>query len=178
MAVLREISLQEMHEFAQEFRGLIYTMPFQIPQDLILLGRTLAILAGMCTGLDPEFNVWGSLVPYARKLVAEEAVSGWEFWLGELGGMARALLTLPRRTEAMLSRMERGDLAVRVPRLSRQVSRLEQTIRRLVGGVVFGALLLGGVQLTLAGHVVFGSVLFAAAGLALAWVVFARRETM
>jgi hypothetical protein len=48
----------------------------------------------------------------------------------------------------------------------------------MVGGVVFAALLLGGVQLTLAGQVAFGSILFAGAGLALAWVIFARRETM
>ena len=58
IAELREISFEEMHEFAIEFRELMYTMPFQIPQDLILLGRALAILSGMCTGLNPGFNVW------------------------------------------------------------------------------------------------------------------------
>jgi predicted unusual protein kinase regulating ubiquinone biosynthesis (AarF/ABC1/UbiB family) len=178
MAELRQVSHQEMMDFAREFRELIYTMPFQIPQDLILLGRTVAILFGICTGLHSEFNAWDSVVPFAQKLIAEEAVSGWEFWLGELGGMARALLALPRRTEAMLSRMERGDLAVRVPQLSRQVSRLERTIRRMAGIVVFAALLLGGIQLHLAGQVVFGSALFVGAGLALAWVIFARRETI
>ncbi len=176
MAELREIDHREMLEFAREFRGLIYTMPFQIPQDLLLLGRTVAILFGICTGLDPEFNVWDSMVPFAQKLIADETVSGWEFWVGELGGIARSLLALPRRADEVLSQLERGEIAVRVPRLSRQISRLEQTLRRMVGGVVFAALLMGGVQLHLAGQVNFGGILFAGAGLSLAWVILARRE--
>lgn len=174
MAELRDISVQEMHEFTREFRELIYTMPFQIPQDLILLGRTVAILSGMCTGLDPQFNFWYSLAPFAQKLIAEEAVSGWEFWLGELGGMARALLTLPQRTEAMLGRMERGELAVQIPRITEQMNRLERTVRRGVGGLIFAALLTSGVQLYLAGQVIWGGILFACASLALIWVILAR----
>lgn len=174
MAELREISLQEMHEFAQEFRGLIYTMPFQIPQDLILLGRAVAVLFGICTGLNPQFNAWDRVVPFAQKLIAEEAVSGWEFWLSELGEMARAMLTLPRRTGAMLGKMERGELAVRVPQLAEQMDRLERTVRRGVGGLILAALLASGVQFYLAGQVILGGVLLACAGIALAWVIFAR----
>ncbi|MCP4543743.1 MAG: AarF/ABC1/UbiB kinase family protein [Chloroflexi bacterium] len=176
MAELQQISHKEMVEFAREFRELIYTMPFQVPQDLILLGRTIAILSGICTGLDPQFNIWESVVPFAQKLIAEEALSGWEFWVGELGGVARALLTLPRRTEAVLGQMERGEIAVRVPQLSKQMSRLEQVARRMVGSVVFAAMLLGGVQLHLADQMVFSGVLFAGAGLALLSVIFARRD--
>lgn len=88
--------------------------------------------------------------------------------------MARALLALPRRAEAILSKMERGELAVRVPQIAEQVDRLELAVRRLVGGVIFAALLMGGVQLYLAGQVLFGSILLAIAGAALVWVVFAR----
>jgi predicted unusual protein kinase regulating ubiquinone biosynthesis (AarF/ABC1/UbiB family) len=149
-------------------------MPFQIPQDLVLLGRTVAILSGMCTGLDPDFNVWDGLAPYAQKLIAQEVGTGWEFWLSELGGIARALLSLPRRTEAMLSRMERGELAVQMPQLVERLGRLERTGRRMVGSVVFGALLIGGVQLYLAGQVSLGGVLFAGAGLALIWVILVK----
>ena len=177
MAELREISHQEMREFAQEFRELIYTMPFQIPQDLLLLGRTVAILFGMCTGLDPEFNVWNHVTPFAQKLIAEETLSGWEFWLGELGTLARTLLTLPRRTDAILGKMERGELAVRTPQLAEQMNRLERTVRQGVGGLIFAALLMSGVQLYLAGHVPLGGALFAGAGIALGWTLFARRRT-
>ena len=42
-------------------------LPFQLPENLLLLGRTVAILSGMCTGLDPEFNLWTSIAPYAEQ---------------------------------------------------------------------------------------------------------------
>ena len=177
MAELREIDHREMFEFAHEFRELLYTMPFQVPQDLLLLGRTVAILFGICTGLDPEFNIWDRLVPFAQKLIADEAVSGWQFWLDELGGVLRTLLTLPRRTDAVLTQLEQGQLAVQVPQLAQQINRMEQTTRRMVGVVIFVALLMSGVQLHLAEQTTFGGILFAGAGLALAGVIFARRET-
>jgi predicted unusual protein kinase regulating ubiquinone biosynthesis (AarF/ABC1/UbiB family) len=76
MSELAEIDFAEMHEFAKEFRELIYDMPFQVPQDLMFLGRCVAILSGMCTGLDPEFNVWEAIMPFARDLLAEEVSGG------------------------------------------------------------------------------------------------------
>ena len=78
MAELQDIDHQELMEFAHEFRDLMYSMPFQIPQDLLLLGRTLAILSGMCTGLDPAFNVWESVRPYAEDLIKSEMTGNWD----------------------------------------------------------------------------------------------------
>lgn len=174
MAELREISPREMHEFAREFRELIYTMPFQVPQDLILLGRAVAILSGMCTGLDPQFNLWENVAPFAQKLIAEEAVSDWRFWLNELGELARALLALPRRLDSVFGTMERGELSVQVPQLVERADRLERAIRRAVGGVIFAALLTAGVQLYLADQVLFAGALLASAAVALAWMIFSR----
>ena len=173
MAELRQIGPQEMREFAHEFRGLIYHMPFQIPQDLILLGRTMAILSGMCTGLNPHFNVWNEIAPLAHKLLAEDAehASGWEFWLDELGHWFRSLLTLPTRLDAVLGMMERGELPVVAPQIAEQVNRLEGVMRRMVGGVIFAALLVSGVQLYLSGQMLFGGILLASAGVVLVWVV-------
>jgi predicted unusual protein kinase regulating ubiquinone biosynthesis (AarF/ABC1/UbiB family) len=176
MTELRQMGPQQMREFASEFRELIYTMPFQIPEDLIFLGRTVAILSGMCTGLNPQFNVWDALAPYAQKLIAEEAATGWEFWLDELGALARALLSLPKRTEAVLSQIERGEVAVRIPQVVERLDRLELAARRTVGGMIFAALLVGGVQLYLAGQMAFGGALLAGAALALGWVVVSGRR--
>ena len=76
MAELQKITFEEMQEFGKEFRELIFTMPFQVPENLILLVRTVAILSGMCTGLNPNFNVWESISPFAQKMLAEDA-SDW-----------------------------------------------------------------------------------------------------
>jgi predicted unusual protein kinase regulating ubiquinone biosynthesis (AarF/ABC1/UbiB family) len=171
MAELRQIDMREMQAFASEFQDLLYAMPFQVPEDLILLGRTVAILSGMCTGLNPQFNVWNAIAPFAQKLIADEAGEGLSFWLGEAGNWARTVVGLPRQLESALARLERGDVSLSVPRLERQLSGVEAALRRVAGAVVFAGLLLAGVQLVLASQVAGGWLLLGGAALAAVWLV-------
>jgi predicted unusual protein kinase regulating ubiquinone biosynthesis (AarF/ABC1/UbiB family) len=175
MSELRQMDAETMRAFAAEFGDLLYTLPFQVPEDLILLGRTAAILSGMCTGLDPEFNFWGSLEPYVQKLLADEVLTGWRYYASELETLVRALIALPKRTEAMLSKMEQGKLEVRTPDLTRQMARVELGLRRVTGSILFMALLLGGIQLYLADRVWPAAGLLAGAGVLLIWLLAARR---
>jgi predicted unusual protein kinase regulating ubiquinone biosynthesis (AarF/ABC1/UbiB family) len=175
MSELQQMRLQEMKEFANEFREVIVAAPFQVPEDLVLLGRTVAILSGMCTGLNPKFNVWQGIAPFAEELLEEEGIVDWRFWAKKLATFVLALPSLPMRTRAVLGKIERGELQVRVPRLEDQVSRLDLTIRRLTATIVFVGLLFSGVQLYLGGEKIFASGLFAIAGIALIWLVVARR---
>jgi len=174
MSELRSMHREEMQQFADEFRELLYDMPFQLPQNLILAGRCVAILSGMCTGLDPQFNVWEGLMPVAQKLMAEEAKSGWQSWLDEALEVLRTLLTLPRQAQALAARIERGELEMRAPELERRVARLESAMRKTAGAVVFAALLAGGVQFYLGAALVPATVLFAGAVFALGYVAFGR----
>ncbi len=143
---LMNISTREAAAFVGEFRGLLYDMPFQLPDNIILLGRCLSILNGICTGLDPNFNVWQSIVPYARKLVADQAGPVVEKALSSIGKFVQALISLPRRTEALLSKLERGRLEVRMPELQSQVTRLERSTHRLGTAIFFAAFLFAAVQ--------------------------------
>jgi len=174
MDELREIPFEEMHEFAKEFRELVFTMPFQVPQDLVFLGRTVIILAGICTGLDPNFNVWESMIPYATSLLAEDGESRWDVILGEVGAFVQTLIAIPKRMDAVLGKMERDVLGVRTPELSRDVRRLELSMRKIVYALVFLALLTNGVQLHLGGEVLFSRALFAGAVLTLVGLILAR----
>lgn len=179
MSELTEIDFDEMHEFAKEFRELVYDMPFQIPQDLILLGRCVAILSGMCTGLDPDFNVWLSVMPFAKQLLAEEGSGGWEFWRAEALDIVQTTVFLPRRLDRVLDRIERGKMEVRVPELVIHLRRLEAVMRRLFAALIFAALLMGGVQLYVADKTVLGGILLGGAFLALLWSIitgFRRRR--
>jgi len=174
MSELRSMHRDEMHKFAAEFRELLYDMPFQVPQNLILAGRCVAILSGMCTGLDSEFNVWEGLTPVAQKLMAEEAKAGWEGWLDEALRWLRTLWALPRQIESLAGRIERGELEMRAPELERRVARLESAMRKTAGAVVFAALLAGGVQLYLGGALAPAYALFGGAILALGYLAFGR----
>jgi len=174
MTELGQISMDEVHEFTGEFRDLIYSMPFQVPHDFIFLARAVGILSGMCTGLDPQFNVWNHLAPFAEKLIAEEAVGNWEFWLDEAKSFLGSIVSLPVKMDRMLSRMDRGEVAVRAPEIVKQLKHLESTFHRITGGIVFAAFLLGGIQLYLSNYYTFAYILFAGAFISLVWVLITR----
>jgi len=152
MTELTSVSYSEMKDLAEEFRELIYEMPFQAPQNIIFLARCVGILSGMCTGLEAEFNLWAHLAPYAHKIMAEEATQARQRWLEEAGKLARTMITLPYKIDSTLSKIERGDLAVRIPEISQQTKRTTQALRSLTSGVIFAAFLLGAVQLFIAGY--------------------------
>lgn len=176
MSELRRTNPDEIRKFAHQYRDLIFNMPFQVPNNLIMLGRTVAILSGMCTGLDPNFNVWNQLAPYARKLIEQEATKGIGGWLEELGSLLQNLIALPSQTSRMLAQVERGDLIVQSPKVEREIHALVRSVDRFTGGVIFLGLLLGGVLLYNAGNVLYGQGMITAALLALLWIVFPRRR--
>jgi predicted unusual protein kinase regulating ubiquinone biosynthesis (AarF/ABC1/UbiB family) len=175
MSELREIGHEDMHRFADQFQDVMYSMPFQLPHNLLLLGRTVAILSGMCTGLDPEFNLWIPLAPYAEKLVAEEAGSNWRVWLNTLGDMVKQLLVLPAQTGRVLNAIERGGLNVHSPRLEWRIGRLENAVNRLAGSVIFAAFFFGGLRLVEDNQIPSGLALLALSAGAFLWTLLSGR---
>ncbi len=169
---LMQLSQSEALAFLSEFRDLLFDAPFQLPENMILLGRCLSILNGICTGLNEDFNVWFSVLPYAQKLISEESGKGAERWLLEIGEIFRAVISLPKRTESLLGRLERGQLEVRSPELRTQMNRLERSVRRLSGVLVFAVFFVAAVQLYLAGDVLVAAGLAAAALLSLGITAF------
>ncbi len=144
MSDLRGIDHAEMMSFGLQFRELMLNMPFQLPENLLLLGRTVAILSGMCTGLDPEFNVWSSIAPYADKLISDEGGSTWDTVLAEGTKILQTAVGLPGRADRVLTLMERGEFNVQTPLLDLRVRRLERSVGRVAMALVFAALLLAG----------------------------------
>jgi len=173
-AELRKMHQEEAQEFFDEFGDLIYEMPFQVPENLILLGRCMGILSGMCSGLDPDFNIWQSVAPYTEELVEAEGGGKWNILLDEILGMLQKLVALPAKTDALISQMTQGRMEVRTPALTREVERLTRSQRKIAGAVVFAAFLLSGVQLYLAGstNIALGFGIFAA--IVFFWLTFAK----
>lgn len=171
MAELRRVGRAEMHQFSVQFRELLYQMPFQLPHDLLLLGRCLGILSGMCTGLDSAFNPWTRLAPYAQNMLVAEGVQGWEGWLDRIGDLVKELIALPALTGRVLNRLERGELTVNVPQASRQLYYIETAVNRLVGGLFFASLLLAGVLVYRANDFMPAYVFWGLSALALLYTV-------
>ncbi len=176
MSELRKTDPDELRKFAHQYRDLIFSMPFQVPNDLIMLARTVAILSGMCTGLNPDFNLWNQISPYARKLIEQEAKTGIGDWLEELGSMLQALIALPSQASRVLAQTESGGLMVQSPQMSRDMKSLTRSVDRLTGGLIFIGLLIGGVTFYNAGNVMYGQGMLGAALISLLWVLFSRKE--
>lgn len=171
---IANLSQDELFAFLREFENLVFEMPFQVPENIVLLVRCLSILSGICSGLDRQFNAWTSIGPYAEKLVAEESGNHWRTWLAEAGLLARALFTLPQRMERLVTRMEQGNLEVRTPELKKAADRLERSVDRLAGAVIFAALLLAAVQFFSTGSRFLAIGLAAVACVVLLWALWPR----
>lgn len=169
MTELTSVSFEDVMELTTEFRDLLFAMPFQIPQNIVFLGRAVGILSGMCTGLDPNFNLWDHLAPYARKLLAEEATfeNRWQ----KLEALGKGFLAVPRKIDTILNKIDRGEIAVRTPELNQQAQLLEHAVHQVSGSLTFAALLLGGIQFYLGGETIAGVVLFIGAGINFTWLL-------
>jgi predicted unusual protein kinase regulating ubiquinone biosynthesis (AarF/ABC1/UbiB family) len=177
MRQMTRVAHTEMHEMVREFRDVMYEMPFQVPQDFIYLGRAVGILAGMCTGLDPDFNPWLAIAPYGQRLLEEELRSDPEAWLGEALDLARVTLGLPRLADDVLSQARRGELQVRIApnqSLQRQIDRLERAVNRALAGLVFIGLATAGTLAYVGGERVLGTAGLIGALLTLAVILLYR----
>jgi predicted unusual protein kinase regulating ubiquinone biosynthesis (AarF/ABC1/UbiB family) len=144
MTELSHVDPTELLEFASEFRQLLFVLPFQIPQDIIFLGRAVGILSGMCTGLNPNFNVWDQVVPYAKKLISEEIFKP-EKWIEAFGKYIQRLIELPVRIESLIDQMEHGDISVREVELADRVRLMENAIRQLTASIIFFTFFISGI---------------------------------
>lgn len=175
---VQQLAMSEWHDLAREYRDILYEMPFQLPTELLFVGRAIAILFGMATSLDPDFDPWQAVEPFARQMAAEELKRDWRGWLGEAEKMTRLVLSLPGQADRFFSQVNRGELTVRTswaPETTRTLGRVETAVNRLAAAVIFAALLLAAVAVYVTqGGGTVSYVLFALAAVALLAALFRR----
>ena len=76
----------------------------------------------------------------------------------------------------MLTRIERGEVAVRTPEMTPHIQRLERALRQVSGSIFFAALLMGSIQLYLGGQDSLSALLLAGAGLSILWMLLNGRK--
>jgi len=90
---------------------------FHIPKEWILLERTLLLLLGVCTTLDPELNPTTVIEPYLERFLLGEKKQWSEVVVDATREMALAALSLPGDLQRFMNRALRGDLELRVRNL-------------------------------------------------------------
>ncbi|MFS0793685.1 ABC1 kinase family protein [Microbacterium sp. 1P10AE] len=157
-AELQEVDPREFRAFAVEFGDVVRALPFQLPENFLLIVRAMSLTSGMCSALDPAFNIWDAVEPYAQRLIREEGGNTVQALAREAASVAGVAARLPRRLDALISRVEEGGVSAQVPRVERRLRDLERMVRRVVSAVLFTGLLIGGILLQ-AEQAAFGTVL-------------------
>jgi predicted unusual protein kinase regulating ubiquinone biosynthesis (AarF/ABC1/UbiB family) len=175
MTEIRDMDFDRAANLAGEFNDLIKSMPFYIPQDFIYLGRTISILSGMATSLDPTFNPWHELEPYARRLAAQGfgvagsdgQITGTSVLQSLLTGNGAETLTQLRKeverrvnpfapAQEALQKLQQGEVRV-IAEPSReykaQLKRIELQSRTTNRAVIFGSVLVASTLLYTNGDV-------------------------
>ncbi|POH74059.1 ABC1 kinase family protein [Arthrobacter glacialis] len=143
-AELREVDPREFRDFAVEFGDVVRSLPFQLPENFLLVIRAMALTSGVCSSLDARFNLWDSVEPYAARLLREERGNIVQDVAQEALDVVGLALRLPKRLDGLISTIEDGQLQMANPRLERQLARLQRTAQRGIGALLFGALLIAG----------------------------------
>lgn len=146
-AELREVDPREFKEFATEFGDIMLSLPFQLPANYLLVMRATSLTSGVCSGLDPRFNLWDSVEPYAQGLLRDESAGAVGDALSALTDAVRIGLRLPGRIDAFLTRAENEGVPIDALPLEKAITRHERVSRRTTSAVIFAALFVGGAVL-------------------------------
>ena len=174
-AELREVDPREFRDFGLEFGDVVRSLPFQLPENFLLIIRAMSLTSGVCSSLEAKFNLWDSVEPYAAQLLREESGNVVKDVATQALDAAAATLRLPKRLDGLLTRIEGGSLPVSNPRLERQLARLNHMAQRVASALVFGALLIAG-SVVRADDTVLGNVLMIVSVLPLLYGLWSGRR--
>lgn len=146
-AELQDVDPREFRGFADEFGETMRALPFQLPENFLLIVRAMSLVSGLCSALNPQFNIWEAVEPYAQKLLREETGNVVADIAGRAVDAAGTAIRLPGRIDRTLTKLDAGLIQVANPGVERRLERLEQTVRRLISAVLFVGLLIGGILL-------------------------------
>ncbi len=199
MTDIKNVSYDDARDLGSEFNDLIYAMPFQVPQDFIYLGRAMGILSGMATSLDPHFNPWSELAPYAQRMMTDTLRTGS---VGGLGGeviglpfiqsffsgnalqvlleagrmLVNRAVTVPQQLDNVLTQLDRGDLSVKVTPTTayrKQLQRIESQGKRTTRATLFAGLLISSTLFYTHGDAALAAIGFIASAVAFLSILWA-----
>ena len=134
---LREIDVARVLEESMETARRHH---LRVPTSLVLLAKTLAMNEGLARRLDPEFSTVDVLKPYVMRLAwANYSPRQWRRrLLPSFADLSRLAVNLPRRSERLLTQLERGNISINihVHDTERVLSELHWMVSRLIIGMV------------------------------------------
>jgi ubiquinone biosynthesis protein len=111
----KELKALTINDIWNEIDNVIKVLDFiQIPNNFILLGRTIGILNGISSKLNPEINIIEIGKPFIKEFLKGEKREQVELALKELKDFGEKLWRIPSLIDDFLQRANRGDMALRL----------------------------------------------------------------
>jgi len=107
---LQDVDPRELRAFANEFGATIRSLPFQLPENFLLVIRAVSLTSGLSSTLDPEFNIWNAVEPYAERLLRDEGGGVVATLARDAVSSIGAAARLPRRLDDLATRLENGEI--------------------------------------------------------------------
>jgi ubiquinone biosynthesis protein len=123
-----DISLRELSE------------NFHIPKEIIVLERTLLLLMGLCTELDPNLNPMTVIRPYLERFVLGEDGDWSEFLVDASKDLVMTVTALPGEMRKFMRAAQSGDLQLKF----RNLEASSQLMYRLGHQVIFAGVGIAG----------------------------------
>ena len=123
-------AMADLRKLDISFREL--TSTFEVPKDWVLLERTLLLLLGLCTYLDPSMNPMRTVQPYLEEFVLGRDRDWVALVRAAAKDMALSALTIPESLTRFLSKANRGEVEVRVHALHDNAQLLYAAAHQLV----------------------------------------------
>jgi ubiquinone biosynthesis protein len=123
-------AMADLRKLDVSFREL--TSTFQVPKDWVLLERTLLLLLGVCTYLDPGMNPMRTIQPYLEEFVLGRDKDWMALVRSAVKEMAFSALTIPEGINRFLSRANRGELEVRIQGLRESANLIYAAARQVI----------------------------------------------
>ena len=126
--------LADLRKLDVSFREL--TQTFQVPKDWVLLERTVLLLLGLCTTLDPAMAPMRTIQPYLEEFVLGRDQDWVSLVRSAVKDMALSVLTLPEGVNRLVARANRGELQVQGQGLRESADLVYAAAQQLVFGVL------------------------------------------
>jgi len=187
MADMRDMDFERAAEIGEQFNDLLRDLPFRVPQDFIYLGRTVGILSGMSTALDPAFNPWTVMQENMTHLITRDDGNAMREIGSSLTNPMMGMLTagpqaffqnlrsivLPgtarlAETENLLRKIVNGEVEIITQpsaRHQKSLNRIEGQNRKTTRAIVFVGFLITGTLFYTSGDMTLAGLGYGASGI-------------
>ncbi|WP_310829015.1 ABC1 kinase family protein [Paenibacillus pedocola] len=110
-----DLSFVTSGDNAEELRDFLYSQPFQLPANTTFLGKAIGTVYGLCTGLDPELDLIGTVKPYVEEVVRSDLRgSVFSNVVDEGKNLLKGILPTTKKFISAVDKLDSGNLRVKL----------------------------------------------------------------